>query len=471
MPKSKANSSSTLRRQRTGQNKKQPIHRSQFTVKRDGLRLRNNEIGPVIQEAQFSGEDIHPANTSLCPWLALIASCFEQWRGHFKFIFKSNLNVTENGQLFMAIDRDPNDPLPSSTGTLMANAISDQCHIYDEMSLEVGDSRWRLTQFSNADDTTAASNGQDVAIGRLLTYAEIAVGIAAGTIMVVYDIEFRYPTAVNPVGSSAGIEISNQTKIESTNAQNYSPLESGVITQANGGEVKLEEETDGGTTDTIWERDIAEKLINYVFQQESGSSTATDAIVTPTSIFSNLVELSNTLGAAAGGTGASQEASSTWAIEPVGGTHVIGAGTPNVTYGGTVLDLDAPPGNTGAAQLIQLIAQHPGIVSSFLSARETALLQHEFYVGWAAMSRPHSFHQAVRRCAAAGRKTTILFRLSDRLLVVRVKEGAVAQAVISDGQLLVQQFTTEFRHDVALALCAFPRGAHLPNATSGLIKY
>jgi hypothetical protein len=87
------------------------------------------------------------------------------------------------------------------------------------------------------------------------------------------------------------------------------------------------------------------------------------------------------------------------------------------------------------------------------------------------MSRPHSFHQAVRRCAAAGRKTTILFRLSDRLLVVRVKEGAVAQAVISDGQLLVQQFTTEFRHDVALALCAFPRGAHLPNATSGLIKY
>jgi hypothetical protein len=297
------------------------------------------------------------------------------------------------------------------------------------------------------------------------------VGIAAGTIMVSYDIEFRYPTAVNPVGSSAGVEIANQTKIESTNAQNYNPLYSGVTTSAAGGEVKLEEDTDGGTTDTVWERDIAEKLINYVFQQESGSSTTTDAVVTPTSIFANLVELSNTIGAAAGGTGANQEASSTWVIEPVGGTHVIGAGTPNVTYGGTVLDLDAPPGNTGFAQLTQLIAQHPGIVSSFLSARETALLQHEFYIGWSAMCRPRSFNQAVRRCAASKRKTTILLRLADRLLVARVKEGAVAQAVISDGELLVQQFTTDFQHDIALALCAFPRGAHLPNATSGLIKY
>jgi hypothetical protein len=99
---------------------------------------------------------INPGNQYLFPWLSGIASLYEKYRFvSLQFHLMSANPATHAGSVFMAVDVDPVDPVPSSSQEMLANANAVTSTVWQSVSLKVDIARanegipWRYTYTRN----------------------------------------------------------------------------------------------------------------------------------------------------------------------------------------------------------------------------------------------------------------------------------------------------------------------------------
>jgi len=135
---------------------------------------------------------VHPGNPLLFPWLSNVAPCYEKYRVR-KLVFRyiSGNPTVASGLVFMAVDTDPSDPLPSNVGEVMGNINSVSGSIWQGVSLSVSARdlmaglEWRFTASHQA-----VVEPRTTYMGQLLCAADGVDVDRSVTLQVEYEFDF-----------------------------------------------------------------------------------------------------------------------------------------------------------------------------------------------------------------------------------------------------------------------------------------
>jgi hypothetical protein len=193
------------------------------------LRLKHREyLGPAVAGSSAPSPlfgngvptafAVTPTNGDLFNFIVELASRFEKWRGHFRFIFRTTAPTGTGGAIYMALDPDPNDGLSSTIETMLMHSRTATGPLYRDLTIEFGDREWRWTSVSSKSSSALVGalgltdlGNLQLAIRAGANYG--AAGLVAdqivGDVFCEYDIELMEPTnslnLLNPLGDSGRI--------------------------------------------------------------------------------------------------------------------------------------------------------------------------------------------------------------------------------------------------------------------------
>lgn len=88
--------------------------------------------------AATPGYDINPRCAALFPWLSRIAANYEQYRfSSLRFRLVSAQPSTASGRVYMAVDYDYDDPVPTTLSSMMSNHTALDASVWQEVALDV----------------------------------------------------------------------------------------------------------------------------------------------------------------------------------------------------------------------------------------------------------------------------------------------------------------------------------------------
>lgn len=173
------------------------IHRREFVGT-----VTNNAAGDFAVCPLSSSEpglDFNPGTANLFPWLSSIADCYERFKFHsLQFDLLPSAPTSTAGRLYVAVDYDYDDPVPTTKQVMMANRTAWETPVWEKLHVACDskqlhpDMPWK---YINTAGRSASAEPRTCFSGYLIvaydTPAE--VGSVKHDIWVEYDVELSVP--------------------------------------------------------------------------------------------------------------------------------------------------------------------------------------------------------------------------------------------------------------------------------------
>lgn len=163
----------------------------------------------VDQSQSYPGLDINPAAGLMFPWLSHVAVKYERFRFHsLTLTLTAYAPTTQAGRVYMAVDYDFDDQVPSSKVAVLQNRSTCEGSIWESVSLRadpsalMADQPWKFcssaTRFNYVEPRTAFC-------GFVIIGIDTSVADTKFDLTVEYDVELQLPCTDDPLsGDSFG---------------------------------------------------------------------------------------------------------------------------------------------------------------------------------------------------------------------------------------------------------------------------